>query len=109
MTSDIPYRRNGKIVSREEFEETAKEWPVGKRKIGGAGPMTSRAYDSSKPLVSVAAGCHPSQVKEFNEIIHDAGMVGVHHRPDGAAIFTGAKARDEYLKSRQLHDNDSFN
>jgi hypothetical protein len=108
MTSDIPYIRNGKRVSREEFYATAREWPLhGKKKFASHVPMTSTAYDSSKPLQSVASACHPSQVQEFNEEVKKAGLTGVEYKPDGTCEFTSRSQRAKWNRHRGLRDNDA--
>lgn len=94
----IGYRINGKTVSRREFFR--------KKRVGGAGaPMLNRAYE--KPLESLAAGCHPSQVKEFNAHLASAGIQGATYKPDGTLEFSSRNARREVCRLRGLIDQDA--
>lgn len=58
----------------------------------------------SRPLVSDAAGCHPSQVKEFNENAKKAGFSGVFFSKDGSAHFSTRGQRAGYLNHMGYHD-----
>ncbi len=62
------------------------------------------AYNSG--LVSVAAGCHSSQVPEFRERARAAGITGVEFLPDGCVKFGDPGARRDYLRLRGMRDND---
>lgn len=58
----------------------------------------------SRPLQSDGAGCHPSQVKEFNEKAKSAGFTGVSFSPDGTCNFNTRGQRAKYLKHIGMHD-----
>lgn len=58
----------------------------------------------ARPLASDGAGCHPSQVREFNQKARDAGFTGVNFTPDGTCNFSTRGQRAKYLKFRGLHD-----
>lgn len=92
-------RINGKPVSRRKFLEHR-----GVLSSEGV-PAVASAYGEEKPLVSIGAGCHPRQVKAFNEALQRRGIVGARYRPDGAVEFTSRGARKRTLKALGLHDN----
>lgn len=58
----------------------------------------------TRPLQSDGAGCHPSQVKEFNEKAKSAGFTGVSFTPDGTCNFSTRGQRAKYLKHIGMHD-----
>jgi hypothetical protein len=94
----IGYRINGKVVSRKEF--------MRKKRTGGSGaPMMNRAYE--KPLKSVSAGCHSTQVAEFNAHLERAGIQGARYSSDGTLEFTSRRARNEVCRLRGLIDQDA--
>ena len=67
---------------------------------------TTAAYDSSKPLVSVGAGCQKAQVGEFREFIQQRRLRDVAIRDDGKVEFTSRAGRREFLRARGMHDMD---
>lgn len=69
-------------------------------------PRIARGYGSASPLESLGAGCHPSQVEEFNAAYRKGGIVGAYHKPDGTCVFESRKARNQVLKSRGMIDQD---
>jgi hypothetical protein len=91
---------NGREVTEEEFFRDAP------REDSGASVPAIGAYSEATPLESVGCACHPSQVEEFNEHAHKAGLTGVHHRPDGVVEFTSQGQRAKWLKYRGFHDED---
>ena len=72
--------------------------------VTGRDIPATRAYN--KPLVSVGAGCHSSQVDEFRAHARGAGLTGVDFTPTGEAVFSSRGQRREYLKLRGLVDRD---
>lgn len=60
----------------------------------------------STPLVSIAAGCHPSQAKEFNELARKHGLTGVYYNQRGECEFSSRRQRREWNEIRGLHDKD---
>ena len=63
-----------------------------------------RAWAS--PLVSVAAGCHPDQVDEFNKKAKADGFSGVSFNHEGDALFDSRGQRSKYLKHINMCDRD---
>jgi len=61
----------------------------------------------ARPLVSVAAGCHPDQAKEFTEKAREAGFTGVTFNKEGDAQFTTRGQRAGYLKHIGMCDRDA--
>lgn len=60
------------------------------------------------PLRSTAAGVHPRQVNEFNEMYKSHNIAGAYHDPtSGDCFFESNHARNEVLKLRGLYDADS--
>lgn len=57
-------------------------------------------------LISDAAGCHPSQVKEYRQDIANHGFTGVDVSPAGDVVFSSRKERSRYLKHRGMIDRD---
>ena len=60
-----------------------------------------------KPWISQSAGCHPSQVKEFNRQLKEHGIRLAEYQSDGTLKCTSRKARSAVLKSRELFDRDA--
>lgn len=60
-----------------------------------------------QPEVSTAAGCHSSQVEDFNNFYRERGITGAYHRPDGACVFESNHARNQVLKARGMYDRDA--
>jgi hypothetical protein len=58
-----------------------------------------------EPLISNAAGIHPSQISEFREMSKKAGCP-TEFTETGAAILTSRGHRRAFMKFRQMHDND---
>ena len=63
-------------------------------------PQVSTAY--SRPLKSLAMGCHADQVDEFNR----AAAKGVHYDKEGTCYIESRKARNEELRARGFRDRD---
>lgn len=61
----------------------------------------------ASPLVSVAAGVHPSQAKEFTEEARAKGFTGVSFNSEGDAVFTTRGQRAAYLRSQGMCDRDA--
>jgi len=59
------------------------------------------------PWKSQSCGCHPSQVKEFNEDMKRAGIQCAHMHNDGTLECTSRKARRQVMELRELHDRDA--
>lgn len=55
------------------------------------------------PFASDAAGCHPTQVREFEENSRTLG-VPTHFTSDGRAMFESRTHRNRYLKAAGLRD-----
>ena len=53
-----------------------------------------------KPNISFSMGCHPSQVKEFNEHIKKHGVRCAHYREDGALVSTSNKSRNQMIRAQ---------
>jgi len=64
------------------------------------------SISEGKPWISQSAGCHESQVKEFNEQLKEHGVQCAQYLPDGKLECTSRKARNAVLKSRNLFDRD---
>lgn len=56
--------------------------------------------------MSISAGCHPKQAKEFNELAKSAGISGVYYNKRGECEFSSRGARREWNKFRGMRDND---
>jgi len=102
------YVRNGKVVTREEFDATARQWPEpGKRVVKRTGfPATPNTYSEGKPLVSDGLGCLKAQVPEMRKAIHEEGIAGAAVRDNGQIEFTSRGARAKMARMRGLCDND---
>ena len=93
----IGYKINGKSVTRAEFMR-------GRKKVKPGAPMINHAY--AKPLVGIAAGCHPDQVQEFNADLERAGIQGARYLPDGRVEYSARSARRAHARFRGLVDLD---
>lgn len=89
---------NGKQVSEAEWRKHTKC-----QGVYGGGAQT---YSDSKPLESLGASCHPSQVAEMNANAQARGLTGVRWRPDGMCEFTsrGKTGRAGYLTANGIID-----
>ena len=65
----------------------------------------STAYHA--PLRSTAAGVHPRQVAEFNEMYRAHGITGAYHDTNGDLLIEGNASRNAVLKLRGLYDRDA--
>ena len=61
----------------------------------------------ARPLVSVAAGVHPSQAKEFTEAAHSAGFTGISFDKEGDMHATTRGQRAGYLKHSGMCDREA--
>lgn len=61
----------------------------------------------SQPEVSMSAGCHSSQVSEFNQMYREKGITGAYHRADGALVIEDNNSRNRVLQERGLYDRDA--
>ena len=105
----IPYVRGGKVVTREEFDRTTREWPhVPVTEPNKDVPMVPRTYTDAEPLVSESLGVLPHQVAEARETYRAEGLSGVRVRDDGAVEFTarGKTGRVGLMKLRGKFDRD---
>jgi len=59
---------------------------------------------SKWPIISIAAGVHPSQVAEAKALAASRG-VPTEYLPSGEAVFTDRGHRKRYLKAHQMRDN----
>ena len=59
---------------------------------------------ASWPMKSDAAGCHPSQAKEFYDNASSRGVPTDFCSETGQAIFTSRQHRAKYLKAMGMHD-----
>lgn len=66
---------------------------------------TAAHHPGNWPLVSLAAGVHPSQVDEARTRAKNAG-VPTDFTPDGRVVFKSRQHRKEYCQLRGFHDND---
>lgn len=57
-------------------------------------------------LESDGAGCHSSQVDEFNAMAKDHGLTGVHYDKSGQCHFSSRGQRKKWLEIRGIRDND---
>jgi RecJ-like exonuclease len=90
---------DGQVVTQEEFDAAIPSKPF-------EVPMATMAYDSSRPLINKSAGCHPTQVKQFNEDLSKAGIVGARYRTDGSVEYASRAARKAHARFRGLVDFD---
>lgn len=72
-----------------------------------ASPLVNLAYSAAKPLRSLALGCHPQQIAEFNQLYAKHGITGAHHDASGDCLLESRQARNEVMKLRNLRDNDA--
>ena len=55
------------------------------------------------PMLSDGAGCHPSQIHDYQKHLKDAGCP-TEYTPDGRAVFTSRAHRQKALRALGLHD-----
>jgi hypothetical protein len=67
---------------------------------------TRTAISENKPWVSQSMGCHPSQSKQFNEDMREAGIKCARMRDDGALECTSNKSRNQVMEFRKMFDRD---
>jgi hypothetical protein len=95
------YRKNGVVVSREEFLEGAKsdflEAPFN----------TANTYRDHDPLISEGLGCMKSQVGEMRETIKRHNIKGVTVRDSGQLEITSRRGRRDLCRVRGLADADA--
>lgn len=100
------YKRNGQVVTREEFCAGAREdW------LEGA-PMTANTYTEHDPLISEALGCMKSQVPDMRKMVKREGIQGVEIMDSGQARITSRRGRNQLMRvlseirGNQYHDID---
>lgn len=62
---------------------------------------------SNYPMVSDAAGVHPSQIKEHMDHLRQMGCGQVNHTKDGSVIFESKGQRRKVLKALGLFDRNA--
>jgi hypothetical protein len=93
------YRIKGRgAVSRDEWLKDAPGC--------GGGCLGTVAYSGSKPLNSIALGCHPEMVGEYNAAAKKQGLTGIRWMTDGSCEITSRGDRAKWLRSQQQHDDD---
>jgi len=65
------------------------------------------AISEGTPWKSQSCGCHPTQVKQFNEDMKRHGIQCAHMHNDGTLECTSRKARKNVMKMRGLFDKDA--
>ena len=100
----------GKIYRTNVFTGE-KEWAdfEGGVEVIESGWTSEKEYSTAwtRPQVSMAAGVHSSQVREFNEDYKRHGITGAYHREDGALVINDNASRNRVLALRGLRDNDA--
>ena len=111
------YIRNGREVTREEFDATARRWPPKKhgRKATAAVPMIGDSYGEGNPGKSIGMSVHPSQIPMMNEAIKRHGIRGVSYDPSKRdnCVITSRRGRAKWMpifaqmtRLTGLHDDD---
>lgn len=113
------YIRNGRKVTREEFEGTARRWPLKRRrkrcKRKLAVPMIGDSYGEGNPGKSIGMSVHPSQIPMMNEAIKRHGIRGVSYDPSKRdnCVITSRRGRAKWMpifgqmmRLTGLHDDD---
>lgn len=96
----VTFRINGQLMTRREF--IRRKARRGSSKPGS--PMFTGAYRNG--LASIALGCNPSQVEDFNRELAEHGKTS-RYRPDGTLMLASRAERNELMRARGLHDNDA--
>lgn len=65
--------------------------------------LTGRRFMSGG-LDSMALNCHPTQAREFNEIVKKNGCTGIYYNKKGRCQVTDANDYDRVLKSIGAQD-----
>lgn len=58
---------------------------------------------SAWPVASDAAGCHPSQIKEYRKFLSDKG-VQANYTPDGRLLMESREHKKAVLKALDMQD-----
>lgn len=66
-----------------------------------------KAISEKRPWYSNSIGCHPSQVKEFNEALRELGVKNAGYTADGRGVAYSDKGRNELMKANNMQDNDA--
>ena len=98
----ITYRYNGRFVTKEELDRLLPP----KANWLEAPPMASNTYSEHDPCVSEGCGVMKSQVQEARDAIREHGIQGAQVLNGGQIRFTSRNARKEFLRMRDLNDND---
>lgn len=64
-------------------------------------------FSGNYPMVSDAAGVHPSQIKEHMDHLRQMGCGQVNHTKDGSVIFESKGQRRKVLKALGLFDRNA--
>ena len=109
------YIRNGREVTREEFEATARRWPLKRRRRKAVIPGMTLAYREGNPGKSIGMSVHPSQIPMMNEAIKRHGIRGVSYDPSKRdnCVITSRRGRAKWMpvfgqmmRLTGLHDDD---
>jgi len=70
------------------------------------GPHLSRG-DHWRKYRSISMGCHPSQVREFNERARKAGLTGVRYLPNGTVECSSKGQQKKWCRHLGVVNGDS--
>lgn len=105
--------RRGEVIERVfPSSRIPKSVKVGRRRYDRArdaewGGISVPSTVWANPIHCVASGVHPSQRKELETYLKEAG-VPTRVDADGNPIYTSAQHRRKALKARGMHDNASY-
>ena len=98
--STVVYKINGKRVSKRQWDRRKG------RGLAGGAPLGTVAYSETKPLNSIALGCHPDLVREYNDAARRQNLTGIKWANDGSCQITSRSDRAKWLRSQSQHDAD---
>jgi len=98
--SSVVYKINGKRVSKRQWDRRKGHG------LEGGAPLGTVAYSESKPLNSLALGCHRDLVGQYNAEARRRGLTGIKWAKDGSCQITSRSDRARWLRSQRQHDAD---
>jgi hypothetical protein len=95
----IQFRINGQKVEKEEWDS--------RKGVGSIYQRVARRKNSTYPFASDAAGCHPDQVPEFQDLLKKKTGRHYDYTSDGRIVFESARARKLACEALHYYDKNA--
>lgn len=91
------------VITLDDGSQAKKVWDWG----GSRNHRSVATCPGNYPMISYAAGCHPSQIKEQQAALRAAGVRHTNFTKDGDPIFEDKRHRKEACEAMGLFDRNA--